>query len=333
MIVTHGFRLVFTPIDGSREDPKPEYGDHLAVLVEYLKIVLQQQQVVLSPICDYFKREGLIEVSAKPLDTINSERVARLLLSPFSDNADMPTTSRFSAILQDWRNRKMVFSDKGQKDALRATRDAVFLASLPEENTLEMVAAISNAIQKEMPNKNSLGTAFSWDADIAEKIGRYAHALLMGQRTEKKAEQSFLFAMLNKNFEDTDTSILFDDRIYQYVFLNEPVGYRKKKSPQTRIDEFAKGFLDQLEKTNAPESYEAVLRSYLDVQFQRDQLFFFKVSRPQSDRDITALDEVMKMFPRLVFIQMKPDGNVTDYENIMMQMAQIDRSLTELFSK
>jgi hypothetical protein len=315
-----------------REGSLTESGDHLAVLVEYLRIVLHQQQIVLNALCDYFERESLIEFSNNNAEPASPERVARLLLAPFPVNTDIPATARLTAILKDWRNRKLAFSSKYQKDALRAIRDAVFLASLPHKDTLEMVAAISNAIQGEPPSRPSMATAPFWDEDMAEKLGRYAHAVLMGQRTGKNLEQSFLFELLNKNFKDTDTSILFEDRFYEYVFLNEPEGYQKKTTTRKRIDDFAKGCVAQLkEQPKDPISYESYLKADLEQQFMRGQLFFVRVSLPKSDEERVAVDEVTKAFTRLVFIQMETDGNSTVYEIIMVQIAQIDRLLTELF--
>jgi hypothetical protein len=327
-------------IHNSRSNSGNSVSTHqLGVLVEYLKIALQDQQTVLTAIQDYFNRQGLIEVVRNDSASSIPEIVAKLLLSSISEDPNIPTTSRFAAICQDWRNRKMVFSDKGQKAALRAVRDAVFLASLPEEDTQEMVAAISNAIQKETPAQAGTATVPFWNSNTAEKLGRYAHALLMDQRNAKETGNSFLFELLNKNFDDNDTSILFEDTFYEYVFLEEPVGYNKKTAPVRRIEEFARGCITQLEEIdNAasnpdsnPDSYEEVLISYLDEQHKRYRLVFVKISQPQIDRDINALVDVKQAFTRMVFIQMKPNGNATVYENIMRHMAQIDRSLTELF--
>jgi hypothetical protein len=327
-------------IHNSRSNSGNSVSSHqLGVLVEYLKIALQDQQTVLTAIQDYFNRQGLIEVVRNDSASSIPEIVAKLLLSSISEDPNIPTTSRFAAICQDWRNRKMAFSDKGQKAALRAIRDAVFLASLPEEDTQEMVAAISNAIQKETPAQAGTATVPFWNSNTAEKLGRYAHALLMDQRNAKETGNSFLFELLNKNFDDTDTSILFEDTFYEYVFLEEPVGYNKKTTPERRIEEFAIDCIAQLEKNdNAasnpdsnPDSYKQVLISYLKEQHYRDRLVFVKISQPQIDRDINALEDVKQAFTRMVFIQMKPNGNATVYENIMRHMAQIDRSLTELF--
>ena len=50
------------------------------------------------------------------------------------------------------------------------------------------------------------------------------------------------------------------------------------------------------------------------------------------DRDLEILDQIMKEFSRMVFIQASPDGNATIYEAIMSQMAEIDQLLHRLFT-
>lgn len=61
-------------------------------------------------------------------------------------------------------------------------------------------------------------------------------------------------------------------------------------------------------------------------------LVFVMVATPNNQEDLEILDEIMKEFSRMVFIQASPDGNATIYEAIMMQMAEIDKLLHRLFT-
>jgi hypothetical protein len=309
--------------------------NHLAVLVEYLKIVLQSQQTLLSAIHDYLQREGLIEASRSDSNKPDPDRVATLLLAPFSDNPNIPRAARFASFLDDWKFRKKVISGKGQKDALRAIRDTVFLASFPEDDTQEMVQAISNAIDTKAHPKKSSVKIPTMVPDIAKKLGRYAHARLMGQRSGKTENENFLFKLLNEKIDAADTSIIFENKIYKYQFLVEPDRYRRKKSTNGRVEEFAKGCMDQLAELHNPEkgAYTQILKDHVEKDFITRKLYFVMISGPQSPRDIDALAEIMDTFTRIVFIHLKADGNSTIYENIMKEMSKIDLLLTELFQK
>jgi hypothetical protein len=311
----------------------PPLPDRLAALLEAIAIALKAQKEVLIAIHDYLKREGLIEATSSDSNKPDPERVAMLLLAPISDNPGIPTTARFLAVLTDWKKRKLTFSEKGQKESLRLIRDTVFLASFPEDDTQEMIDAISNAIQEKLPEKGSAATTKSADKLIAEKLGRFAHGLLMEQRSGKKGTQSFLYQLLNKKIEDDDTSIFFEDRFYEYAFINEPELYLKKQSTKKRIEEFAKGCMDQLRKGAESTSWKRTLESYLETEHRRRRLIFVRISRPQNPKDIKNLEEIMNAFPRMVFIQMNAQGNAPVYVDIMAHIAQIDLLLTELFQK
>jgi hypothetical protein len=311
----------------------PPLPDRLAALLEAIAIALKAQKEVLIAIHDYLKREGLIEATSSDSNKPDPERVAMLLLAPISDNPGIPTTARFLAVLTDWKKRKLTFSEKGQKESLRLIRDTVFLASFPEDDTQEMIDAISNAIQEKLPEKGSAATTKSADKLIAEKLGRFAHGLLMEQRSGKKGTQSFLYQLLNKKIEDDDTSIFFEDRFYEYAFINEPELYLKKQSTKKRIEEFAKGCMDQLRKGDDPMSWKTTLENYLESEHRRRRLVFVRISRPQNPKDIKNLEEIMNAFPRMVFIQMNAQGNAPVYVDIMAHIAQIDLLLTELFQK
>jgi hypothetical protein len=341
-----GFRLL-SPVDASsfpdlsrhsgvnlqirRGTPPPP--DRLAALLDAIAIGLRAQQDVLIAIHDYLKREGLIEATSSDSNKPDPERVAMLLLAPISDNPGIPTTARFLAVLTDWKKRGITFSENGQKELLRLIRDTVFLASFPEDDTREMIDAISNAIQKELSDKGSAATAKLTDKSIAEKLGLFAHALLMEQRSGKKGTQSFLYQLLNKKIEDDDTSIFFEDRFYEYAFIDEPKEYLKKQSTDKRIEEFAKGCMGQLRKGAESTSWKRTLEIYLETEHRRRRLIFVRISRPQNPKDIKNLEEIMNAFPRMVFIQMNAQGNAPVYVDIMAHIAQIDQLLTELFQK
>jgi len=314
-----------------RGTPPPP--DRLAALLDAIAIGLRAQQDVLIVIHDYLKREGLIEASSSDSNKPDPERVAMLLLAPISDNPGIPTTARFLAVLTDWKKRGITFSENGQKELLRLIRDTVFLASFPEDDTREMIDAISNAIQKELSDKGSAATAKLTDKSIAEKLGLFAHALLMEQRSGKKGTQSFLYQLLNKKIEDDDTSIFFEDRFYEYAFIDEPKEYLKKQSTDKRIEEFAKGCMGQLRKGAESTSWKRTLEIYLETEHRRRRLIFVRISRPQNPKDIKNLEEIMNAFPRMVFIQMNAQGNAPVYVDIMAHIAQIDLLLTELFQK
>lgn len=316
-------------VNKSGAGPTP---DRLAVLIEYLTIILESQQEILQKIGGFLTREGLIDTSIRPDGTTVAELVATQLVIQRPNHLDVPVSSTLRDLLTDWKDRNLQFLDDSQKDALRSVRDTVFLASLPEEDTQEMVKAISNAIQIKASGTPSSAEVKAWNKDIATLMGRYAHARLMDQRSRKTGNESFVFQLLNKKFEGDDTSIFFEDRFYRSEFIDEPIDYRKLRTPNLRKEEFAKGC--QLESfwPQNPASYAETLNVHLESQFKRRHLVFVMVATPNNQEDLEILDEIMKEFSRMVFIQASPDGNATIYEAIMMQMAEIDKLLHRLFT-
>jgi hypothetical protein len=215
--------------------------DRLAVLIEYLTIILESQQEILKKIGGFLAREGLIDASIRPHGATLAELVATQLVTQRPNHLEVPVSSTLRDLLTDWKDRNLQFLDDTQKDALRSVRDTVFLASLPEEDTQEMVKAISNAIQTKASGTPSSANFKAWNKDIATLMGRYAHARLMDQRSRKTGNESFVFQLLNKKFEGDDTSIFFEDRFYRSEFIDEPIDYRKLRTPTLRKEGFAKG--------------------------------------------------------------------------------------------
>lgn len=306
--------------------------DRLDVLIKYLTIILESQQEILQKIGGFLTREGLIDTSIIPDGTTVAELVATQLVTQRPNHLDVPVSSTLRDLLTDWKDRNLQFLDDSQKDALRSVRDTVFLATLPEEDTQEMVKAISNAIQTKASDTPSSANFKAWNKDIATLMGRYAHARLMDQRSRKTVNESFVFQLLNKKFEGDDTSIFFEDRFYRSEFIDEPIDYRNLRTPKLRKEGFAKGCQLESFSPQNPASYAETLNVHLESQFKRRHLVFVMVATPNNQEDLEILDEIMKEFSRMVFIQASPDGNATIYEAIMMQMAEIDRLLHLLFT-
>jgi hypothetical protein len=195
-----------------------------------------------------------------------------------------------------------------------------------------MVKAISNAIQEEAPKRSVPAELRVLDMNIAYKIGRYAHGIAMDLKSPKRGDQPFVFQLLNKQFDNDDTSILFEDKFYGYEVVREPEGYRDLNSPMKRIEAFAKGCKLEGYNPSGPRSYLQTLTDHLDVQFDRRRLVFVLVKKPAEEVEMEFLQEIMDAFSRMVFIQASPDGNATIYEAIMMQMAEIDQLLHRLFT-
>jgi hypothetical protein len=319
------------PGTGSSPGPGPT-PDRLAVLIEYLTIILESQQEILKKIGGFLAREGLIDASIRPHGATLAELVATQLVTQRPNHLEVPVSSTLRDLLTDWKDRNLQFLDDTQKDALRSVRDTVFLASLPEEDTQEMVKAISNAIQTKASGTPSSANFKAWNKDIATLMGRYAHARLMDQRSRKTGNESFVFQLLNKKFEGDDTSIFFEDRFYRSEFIDEPIDYRKLRTPTLRKEGFAKGCQLEFFSPQNPASYAETLNVHLESQFKRRHLVFVMVATPNNQEDLEILGEIMKEFSRMVFIQASPEGNATIYEAIMMQMAEIDQLLHRLFT-
>ena len=314
---------------GAGAEPTP---DRLAVLIDYLVIILESQREILQKTKEFLKREGLLNTSSDIQDRTEAELVANLLITPRPNRSEGTRCAIFLQMLGDWVQRKYRFTDEGQRNGLRSMRDTVFLASLPEEDTTGMVKAISNAIQEEAPKRSVSAEIRVLDMNIAYKIGRYAHAIAMDLKSPKSGDQPFVFQLLNKQFDNDDTSILFEDKFYGYEVVREPEGYRVLNSPMKRIEAFAKGCKLEGYNPSGPRSYLQTLTDHLDVQFDRRRLVFVLVKKPAEEAEIEFLQEIMDAFSRMVFIQASPDGNATIYEAIMMQMAEIDQLLHRLFT-
>lgn len=310
-------------------DPPSDPNDALA---QYIIIILKSQPKILKSIKDFLIREKLIDATNPAQSATEVDLIASRLITPRPNSSESTRCAIFLQMLTDSKHRGYRFSDEEEKNALRGIRDCVFLASLPDMHTRGMKNAIKNAIQMTRPEGSSSAEVPVLDMDIAMKIGRYAHALVIDEMARKTGDQSFVFQLLNKQFDSDDTSIFFEDRYYSYEVIKEPKEYRNKTKPKERKESFAKGCRLEGYDPKFPKSYTETLNSHLQTRFGARHLVFVLADKPADDDEKEILQEVMDEFRRMVFIQASPDGNATIYEDIMREIAEIDKLLHKLFS-